>query len=369
MRYRILIAIIPLILSIGIFAVLPFTIAEEIELQCMSGEVVVIRVTNPNPICVEQSTAERWSQLGIAEIVGEPVKVMEEVMEEEMMETDVGIEIIETRSGTITLDHDYLTPESAQLLSDELFFQRAVQVYHLALPAVGGAGIFYEQDKVGATTGDIIYWSDFMNSDIELLTGNTSVLYFMSLQDLSNGPIVVNVPAGNLQGHLDNIYQQQMVDYGIVGPNEGNEAFFLVLPPNYDGEIPESFDINTSTETPDFEKIDGEISDNHFVVQSDTTQFLFMGRAFVNAPDKAAGEELIKSINAYNLSEIDNPPHAKFIDASGVSLKLSYATTAALPRISLERSSGSNGSPGTIPIVCINPIRFLSSGRTIVSLE
>ena len=81
------------------------------------------------------------------------------------------------------------------------FFQRAIQVYHLALPAVGGAGIFYEQDKVGASVGDIIYWSDFMNSEIDLLTGNTSVLYFMSLQDLSNGPIIVHMPSGNLQGH------------------------------------------------------------------------------------------------------------------------------------------------------------------------
>ena len=82
-----------------------------------------------------------------------------------------------------------------------------------------------------------------MNSDIEILTANTSVLYFLSSQDLSNGPIILNVPSGNLQGHLDNIYQQQLVDFGVVGPNEGNEAFFLILPPNYDGEIPESFDI------------------------------------------------------------------------------------------------------------------------------
>jgi len=224
----------------------------------------------------------------------------------------IGIETIETRSGTIIIDHDYLTPESAKLLSDELFFQRAVQVYHLALPAVGGAGIFYEQDKVGASVGDIIYWSDFMNSDIELLTGNTSVLYFMSLQDLSNGPIIVHMPAGNLQGHADNIYQQVITDWGIVGPNEGNEALFLFLPPNYDGEIPEVFN--------------GEI-ENHFVFQSDTMQFLAMARAFVNAPDMAAAEELIKKVNIYNLSEIDNPPQVLFFDVAGESLKLSHPTT------------------------------------------
>ena len=252
--------------------------------------------------CVTPSTADKLVERGWGTL-------LEDIpMEESMEELPLGVQKIETRSGTITIDHDYLTPESDQLLSDELFFQRAVHVYHMALPAVGGAGIFYEQDKVGATAGDILYWSDFMNSDIELLTGNTSVLYFLSLQDLSNGPVVVNVPAGNLQGHMDNIYQQQMVDFGIVGPNEGNDAFFLVLPPNYDGEIPESFDINTSVETPDFEDIDGEISENHFVIQSDTMQFFFIGRAFVNSPDKAAGEELILNLNAFNLSEIDNPP-------------------------------------------------------------
>jgi hypothetical protein len=198
-------------------------------------------------------------------------------------------------------------------------------VYQLAYPAVGGAGIFYEQEKVGATTGDILYWSDFMTSDVELLTGNTSVLYFFSLQDLSDGPIIVNVPAGNLQGHIDNIYQQPMADFGIVGPNEGNEAFFLILPPNYDGVIPENFDVTTSLAIP--ENFDGEISENHFVVKSDTMQFFFVGRAFVNAPDIAAGKELITNVNVYPLSKIDNPTKSKFIDVSGESLKLSHPTT------------------------------------------
>jgi hypothetical protein len=305
-----LFTLVPLILSIGIIPVLPFSYSE--ELVCPSDEVEVVRVTNPNSICIDQGTALRWNQLGIAEIIGEVGVTPTEDEKPIEKELPLGIETIETRSGTITIDHDYLTPESSQLLSDELFFQRAVQVYHLALPAVGGAGIFYEQDKVGATAGDILYWSDFMNSDIELLTGNTSVLYYMTLQDLSDGPIIVHVPAGNLQGHIDNIYQQVITDYGVVGPNEGKEASFLILPPNFDGEIPPNFDGET---------------ENHFVKQSDTMQFLAMGRAFVNAPDMAAAEELIKKVNVYNLSEIDNPPYAQFFDMSGESLKLSHPQT------------------------------------------
>ena len=301
----IIFALIPLILILGIAPTLLFDDVLATEQICIDE--VWIENTRGKIACVTPTTADKLVERGWGTLLEEIS--MEEPMKKEL---PLGIETIETRSGTITIDHDYFTPESAQLLSDELFFQRAVQVYHLALPAVSGAGIFYEQDKVGATVGDIIYWSDFMNSDIELLTGNTSVLYFMSLQDLSDGPIIVHIPEGNLQGHADNIHQQVITDWGIVGPNEGNEALFLFLPPNYDGDIPEIF--NGETE-------------NNFVFQSDTIQFLAMARAFVNAPDMAAAEELIKKVNIYNLSEIDNSPQVQFFDVSGESLKLSYPQT------------------------------------------
>ena len=328
--------LIPLILSVGLtsaFSLQP----EDIETECREGQVLVYRTNSMDYICTSPSAAAMWVRHGIAEIVtfdssefASEIAVTESIEPEIISEKDlmIGIQTLETKKGTITLDHDYLTPESAKLLDDELFFQRAVQVYHLAYPAMGGAGMFYETPAVGAVSGDVVYWSDFMNSDIELLTGNTSVLYLFSFNDLNDGPIIIHVPAGNLQGHVDNLYQQQLVDFGVVGPNEGNEAFFLVLPPGYDGKIPENFDIDTSIELPeDLEELDGEITSNHFVVQSDTMQVLFIARAFVNAPDKAAAEDLIKSLSVYNISEIDNPPQETFIDVSGEKLKFSHPDT------------------------------------------
>jgi len=65
--------------SIGLLAILPlFTIsflvsyeyASAQELACPKGEVTVVRVNDPNPACINENTANRWVQLGIATIVG-----------------------------------------------------------------------------------------------------------------------------------------------------------------------------------------------------------------------------------------------------------------------------------------------------------
>jgi len=91
---------------LGLLAILPlFTIsvlvsyeyASAQELACPQGEVTLVRASDPNPICIKESTANRWVQLGIATIVGtvqvtsaEPIQMetpqetMEETMEEEI---------------------------------------------------------------------------------------------------------------------------------------------------------------------------------------------------------------------------------------------------------------------------------------------
>jgi len=288
-------------LSMGTLSVLPFSYSE--ELTCPLGEVELVRVTNPKSICIDQDTALRWNQLGIAEILGEIVTVIkvEKPVQEEL---PLGIEIIETRSGTITLDHDYLTPESAKLLSDELFFQRAVQVYHQSLPAVGLAGIFIESDKVGYEYNDVFYWSTFLTPDFEILTGNVSVLYYIAMLNLSDGPVVVEAPCC-VMGAFNNLYQQVIEDVGNFGPYKGDGGLFVALPPNYDGEIPEG----------------------HAVVQSDTLQNLFLGRSFVLDGDLESAIDRIKQVKIYNLSDIDNPPEQKFIDLKGQSLMMAHPTT------------------------------------------
>ncbi|MDH3611436.1 MAG: MBL fold metallo-hydrolase [Nitrosopumilus sp.] len=70
--------LIPFILLSGIILVLPDSFGA--EFVCAPGEVEVVRVTNPKSVCIENDTALRWVQLGIAEIIGEPVQM---IIEEE----------------------------------------------------------------------------------------------------------------------------------------------------------------------------------------------------------------------------------------------------------------------------------------------
>ena len=88
------IALFPLILSIGIVPAIPFADAvsyidqiyvDENEVECQKGEYLVYRISNVDYICIEDSTAVRWVQLGIAEIISKGAidEKLESIQEEE----------------------------------------------------------------------------------------------------------------------------------------------------------------------------------------------------------------------------------------------------------------------------------------------
>ena len=88
-----LLTIIPIILSVGIVPTMPLVDAlqeKDAETECREGQVLVFRTIANNYVCVSESTAKKWVQYGIAEIVGEEETMeesMEETMEESMEET------------------------------------------------------------------------------------------------------------------------------------------------------------------------------------------------------------------------------------------------------------------------------------------
>ena len=288
-------AFIPLILSMGIVPALPFSEAVEYDQICIDK--VWIESTKGKIACVTPSTAGKLVERGWGTLLDDDAF-------EEMKELEIGQEIIETRIGTITLQSDYHTSESDKILKDELFFQRAVQVYLLGLPAVNMAGMFDRLDEVGASTGDIVYFSDFQTSDVPSLTQNTSTLYLFNLLDLTEGPLVLDLPP-NLYGTSYDLAYQPLTDFGPIGPDKGQGGKYLFITPNYNGEIPEGY----------------------FVISTEFMQNTIFLRSFVHGDDKAAAVALFKDVKIYNLSESTNPPEQKFIDLSGKKVKMTHPDT------------------------------------------
>ena len=133
------------------------------------------------------------------------------------------------------------TPETSQKLFDEMDFQRAVQCYLWAYPAVSFESIrVVEKSDLGMDYNDWGIADNFVDPQSVWLTANDTTIYAFVNIDLSKGPVVVEIPPGAIVGLLDDFWQRSLSDVGLPGPDAGNGGKFLLLPPGYDGEVPSS---------------------------------------------------------------------------------------------------------------------------------
>ena len=90
----------------------------------------------------------------------------------------------------------YPTPEASARLYDELQFQRAVQVYLWALPAMNMVAM---RDGQAATFGGgnnvLAIWKDRPNAKTIITTANPDVIYGLAFVDLKDGPVVFEAAA------------------------------------------------------------------------------------------------------------------------------------------------------------------------------
>ena len=83
-------------------------------------------------------------------------------------------------------------------LLDELFFQRAVQTYLWAMPALNMYGMKEGSEKVFGKGYNVLpIWKQRLNAKTLITTPNSDVIYALGYLDLKeDGPIVIEVPPG-----------------------------------------------------------------------------------------------------------------------------------------------------------------------------
>ena len=90
-----------------------------------------------------------------------------------------------TRIGTLRFEKGYPTPETAQKLYDEMDFQRAVQAFLWAFPAVSFASIRVGAKRdLGADYNDLAIADNFVDTKGVWLTANDTTIYAFANIDL-----------------------------------------------------------------------------------------------------------------------------------------------------------------------------------------
>ena len=196
------------------------------------------------------------------------------------------------------------TADSAQTLRDELLYQRATQTFLWALPLINTLGMQRGSEQTfGAGYNILPVWQKRLDARTLVTTPNSDVIYAMSYVDLGkDGPLVFDAPP-MLQGILLDFWQRPIPvdggkyagDVGFFGPDQGKGGKLLLLPPGYQGEVPEGY----------------------FAYRSGTNNVFVFLRAFYADPgDLQPPVDLIGKTRIYPL-EGDARPR-QFPDASGV---------------------------------------------------
>ncbi len=148
---------------------------------------------------------------------------------------------VDTRIGTLRYELGCPTPETTRKLFDEMDFQRAVQAYLWAYPAVSFESIrVVAKRDLGMGYNDLGIADNFVDPKSVWLTANDTTIYAFVNIDLTQGPVAIEIPPGAIVGLLDDFWQRSLSDVGLPGPDAGNGGTFLLLPPVYDGEVPQS---------------------------------------------------------------------------------------------------------------------------------
>ena len=205
-------------------------------------------------------------------------------------------------AGELRFENEYPTPETVQKLYDQLDFQRACQVFLRNITASSMYSFRHGLARdLGVTTSwHFAVWDGPFDAHSLLLTPNSETVYGTTFLNLkADGPTVVEAPAGVL-GFFNDMWMREVENIGPAGPDRGQGGRYLVLPPGFEGEAPDT---------------------GYYIVRPRTYGHWLLLRAF-RAPDGDAGPAVaaLKQVRVFPYSQKDAPPDMIHVNAAGKTL-------------------------------------------------
>ena len=130
---------------------------------------------------------------------------------------------VKSSLGTLEFHDGAPTPETAQRLYDNLDFMHGVQAFLGALRGASIAAVRRGHLSKGVEDNSFLLFSELMDSTSLFLTANCDTVYFWGFVDLSDGPMVIEVPAlgapSGILGTIDDMWFNWVTDVGLPGPD------------------------------------------------------------------------------------------------------------------------------------------------------
>ena len=191
---------------------------------------------------------------------------------------------------------------SAEELHRQTLEHRAVDaaIWGMPIVSVNAMRQAFFRDAA-ASYNDVVLWSKPSDWKNQTTTPNASARYVYFNFNTKDGPVVVEIPPAveaGLFGTLLDAWQAPLADVGPDGEDQGKGGKYLLLPPDFTGDVPRDY----------------------LIVRPQT----YNGYALFRAIPKGSSEAdvsnaiaMVRHLRLYPLSKAGNPPEQRFVDMSG----------------------------------------------------
>lgn len=224
-----------------------------------------------------------------------------------------------TRVGDIEFFDGIPTAATAEALYNHLDYIRGVESFLSGMPAASLEAIRRSQQLDGKTNSyQVRIFDQLMDSNSLFLTGNTDTVYMSAVLNLEeDGATVIEVPPGTGPGTVNDAFFRFVVDTGAPGPDAGEGGKYLILPPDYEGDLDPPVGGMEA-------EVDGE---TYFVAKSTSWINWFIARGFLKDGKPDFSSQLFRDgIKIYSLAKKDNPPEMEFYNGTSVDYNTIHAT-------------------------------------------
>jgi hypothetical protein len=185
---------------------------------------------------------------------------------------------VETRIGTLHFKDGMPSQDTLDKVYDHLDFAHAFDAFMNTFQGVNTHGLHRGFLEAGVPDNELLTYCELIDSKSLFLTANADTVYAGGFLDLSDGPIVLETPPGFL-GAINDYWGGWVIDVGGPGPDRGLGGGYLIVPPGYDGPLPEG---------------------GFYVARSSTLHVLLFGRLFLRDDDpKPAADALHAHMKVY----------------------------------------------------------------------